>query len=148
MNSPSAPQGKGYEIDKASEKIARFHFKNYIGELIKRIPEENRSALKYTIADSYEQGSQNWTDDFEKKFEAKYGYSAREFLPVFAGRVVNSVEESTRFLWDLRRMVADEVAYEYVGGLRKISNENNMKLWLVTWVPAARAWRLLRRAGR
>lgn len=129
-NSPSAPQGKGYEIDKASEKIARFHFNNYLGELIKRIPKENRSALKYTIADSYEQGSQNWTDHFEKEFEAKYGYSARKFLPVFAGRVVNSVEESNRFLWDLRRMVADEVAYEYVGGLRKISNENNMKLWL------------------
>lgn len=129
-NSPSAPQGKGYEIDKASEKIARFHFENYMGELIKRIPEENRSALKYTIADSYEQGSQNWTDDFEQIFKAKFGYSARKYLPVFTGRVVNSVEESNRFLWDLRRMVADEVAYEYVGGLRKISNENNMKLWL------------------
>ncbi len=45
-NSPAAPQGKGYEIDKASEKIARFHFENYMGELIKRIPKENRSALK------------------------------------------------------------------------------------------------------
>jgi hypothetical protein len=129
-NSPAAPQGKGYEIDKASEKIARFHFENYMGELIKRIPEENRSALKYTIADSYEMGSQNWTDDFNKKFEDKYGYSAREFLPVFAGRVVNSVEESNRFLWDLRRIVADEVAYDYVGGLRKVSNENNLQLWL------------------
>lgn len=129
-NSPAAPQGKGFEIDKASEEIARFHFENYMGELIKRIPEENRSALKYTIADSYEMGSQNWTDAFEKKFEDRYGYSAREFLPVFAGRVVNSVEESNRFLWDLRRIVADEVACEYVGGLRKISNENNLKLWL------------------
>jgi len=44
--------------------------------------------------------------------------------------VVNSVEESNRFLWDLRRSIADAVAYEYVGGLRKISNENNLKLWL------------------
>lgn len=129
-NSPSAPQGKGFEIDKASEKIVRFHFDNYVGEFLKRIPEENKSAFKYVIADSYEQGSQNWTDDFEQKFETKYGYSARTFLPVFAGRIVGSVEESNRFLWDLRRMVADEVAYEYVGGLRKISNENNLKLWL------------------
>jgi hypothetical protein len=49
----------------------------------------------------------------------KYGYSAREYLPVFTGRVVNSAEESNRFLWDLRRSVADAVAYEYVGGLAK-----------------------------
>ncbi len=129
-NSPSAPQGKGYEIDKASSKIARFHFDNYVGELIKRVPPESRSALKYVIADSYEQGSQNWTDGFEQKFEAQFGYSPTEYLPVFAGRVVNSVDESNRFLWDLRRSVDDAVAYEYVGGLRKISNENNLKLWL------------------
>jgi hypothetical protein len=129
-NSPSAPQGKGYEIDKASEEIARFHFDNYVGELLKRVPEENKSALKYVVADSYEQGSQNWTDNFEQTFNDKYGYSARKYLPVFAGRIVNSVEESNRFLWDLRRLVADEIAYEYVGGLRKISNENKLKLWL------------------
>lgn len=129
-NSPSAPQGRGYEIDKASSKIARFHYDNYVGELLSRVPEENRSALKYVIADSYEQGSQNWTDGFEKTFEDKFGYNPKEYLPVFAGNVVNSVEESNRFLWDLRRSVADAVAYEYVGGLRKVSNENKLKLWL------------------
>jgi hypothetical protein len=129
-NAPSAPQGKGYEIDKASSKIARFHFDKYVGELLRRVPEENRSALKYVIADSYEQGSQNWTDGFEKTFEGKFGYNPTAYLPVFAGKVVNSVEESNRFLWDLRRSVADAVAYEYVGGLRKVSNENNLKLWL------------------
>ena len=129
-NSPSAPQGKGYEIDKASSKIARFHYDNYVGELLRRVPEGNKSALKYVIADSYEQGSQNWTDGFEKTFENKFGYNPKEYLPVFAGKVVNSVEESNRFLWDLRRSVADAVAYEYVGGLREVSNENNLKLWL------------------
>ena len=129
-NAPSAPQGKGYEIDKASSKIARFHYYQYVGELLNRVPEENRSGLKYVIADSYEQGSQNWTDDFEYRFEEKFGYNPKKYLPVFAGKVVNSVEESNRFLWDLRRAVADQVAYEYVGGLREVSNENNLQLWL------------------
>jgi len=130
MNAPAAPQGKGYEIDKASSEIARFHFEKYVGELQKRVPKENRSGLKYVIADSYEQGSQNWTDGFEHSFKEKFGYNPKKYLPVFAGKVVNSIEESNRFLWDLRRAVADEVAYEYVGGLRKISNENNLQLWL------------------
>lgn len=129
-NSPSAPQGKGYEIDKANKKLVKFHYDQFIGELLRRIPEENKSAFKYVIADSYEMGSQNWTNGFEQKFEAKFGYNPKKFLPVFSGRIVESVEESDRFLWDLRRSIADDVAYEYVGGLREASNKDNLQLWL------------------
>ena len=129
-NSPSAPQGKGYEVDKANKELVKFHYEQYIGELLKRIPEESKSAFKYVIADSYEMGSQNWTDGYEEKFEAKYGYNPKKYLPVFSGRVVGSVVESERFLWDLRRSVADAVAYEYTGGLREASNEDNLQLWL------------------
>ena len=53
-NSPAAPQGKGYEIDKANEALIRFHFEQYVGKLQARIPAANRDALKYVIADSYE----------------------------------------------------------------------------------------------
>ncbi len=130
MNSPAAPQGKGYEVDKANKELVRFHFEQFIGEFLKRIPEESKSAFKYVVADSYEMGSQNWTDDFEQSFEKKYGYNPKKYLPVFSGRIVGSVTESDRFLWDLRRAVADDVAYKYVGGLREISNEHGLKLWL------------------
>lgn len=129
-NSPSAPQGQGYEIDKMNSELVKVHFDNFVGEFLKRIPNESKSAFKYVIADSYEMGSQNWTDDYEVKFQKKYGYDPIKYLPVLSGRVVGSVEESERFLWDLRRSVADDVAYEYVGGLKKVSNENNLKLWL------------------
>ena len=129
-NSPAAPQGKGYEVDKGNRELIRFHFEQFIGEFLKRIPEESKSAFKYVIADSYEMGSQNWTDGFEQNFEKKYGYNPIKYLPVFSGRIVGSVVESDRFLWDLRRAVADDVAYEYCGGLREIANENGLKLWL------------------
>ncbi len=129
-NDPAAPRGKGYEVDKANRELARFHFENFIGEFLKRIPEESKSAFKYVIADSFEKGSQNWTDGFARKFEERYGYDPKKYLPVFSGRVVGSVAASERFLWDLRRAVADDVAYEYVGGLREIANENGLKLWL------------------
>jgi hypothetical protein len=129
-NAPAAPQGKGYEIDKANKELVQFHYEQYIGEFLKRIPEESKSAFKYVIADSYEMGSENWTDGFEVMFEEKFGYNPKKYLPTFSGRIVGSVEESNRFLWDLRRLVADAVAYEYVGGLREASNEDNLKLWL------------------
>jgi hypothetical protein len=129
-NHPSAPQGLGYEVDKANRELVRFHFEQFIGELQKRLPEESKSALKYVIADSYEMGSQNWTDGFEQSFEERYGYNPIKYLPVFSGRIVGSIAESDRFLWDLRRAVADDVAYKYVGGLREIANKNGLKLWL------------------
>jgi hypothetical protein len=129
-NHPAAPQGKGYEIDKANEEMIRFHFEQYVGKLRKKIPAKNRDALKYVIMDSYEMGSQNWTDGFEQRFEERYGYNPKKWLPVLSGVIVSSVTESNRFLWDLRRAVADDVAYEYVGGLRKISNQYGLQTWL------------------
>ncbi|WP_396600630.1 glycosyl hydrolase [Algibacter sp. R77976] len=129
-NAPAAPQGVGYEIDKMNSDLTQYHFYNFVGELLKRVPEESKSAFKYVVADSYEQGSQNWTDGYEVKFKEKYGYDPVPFLPVLSGRIVESVELSERFLWDLRRSIADDVAYEYVGGLRKASNKHNLKTWL------------------
>ncbi|MFY0606481.1 MAG: hypothetical protein JXR10_07195 [Cyclobacteriaceae bacterium] len=129
-NSPAAPQGVGYEIDKMNGELVQYHFDNFVGELLKRIPEESKSSLKYVVADSYEMGSQNWTDNYEVKFQEKFGYDPVKYLPVLSGRIVGSVEESERFLWDLRRTIADDVAYEYVGALRKASNEHNLQTWL------------------
>ena len=126
-NAPAAPQGVGYEIDKMNGELVKYHFDNFVGELLKRIPEESKSAFKYVVADSYEMGSQNWTDNYEVKFQEKYGYNPIKYLPVLSGRIVGSIEESERFLWDLRRTIADDIAYEYVGALRKASNEHNLK---------------------
>lgn len=129
-NAPAAPQGVGYEIDKMNGELVKYHFDNFVGELLKRIPEESKSAFKYVVADSYEMGSQNWTDNYEVKFQEKYGYNPIKYLPVLSGRIVGSIEESERFLWDLRRTIADDIAYEYVGALRKASNKHNLKTWL------------------
>jgi hypothetical protein len=51
-------------------------------------------------------------------------------LPTLNGVVVGSPDLSDRFLWDLRRLVADRVSYEYVGGLREISNQHGLTTWL------------------
>ena len=40
---------------------------------------------------------------------------------MLTGRIVGSADQSERFLWDLRRLVAERVATDYVGGLREAS---------------------------
>jgi hypothetical protein len=129
-NLPTSPRGKGFEVDKMSKKLIKYHFEKFIGELIRRIPDESKPAFKYVIMDSYETGSQNWTDGYEVRFKDKYGYDPVKYLPVLTGRIVGSVEESERFLWDLRRSVADDIAYEYVDGLREIAHKYNLQTWL------------------
>ena len=49
---------------------------------------------------------------------------------MLTGQVVGSADRSDRFLWDLRRMVADRVAYDYVGGLRDLSHRHGLRIWL------------------
>lgn len=129
-NGPAAPGAKGPEVDKMNRAALPQHFDAFVGDLLYAMPAAERKAFKYVVADSYEMGGQNWTDDFATAFSETYDYDPIPWLPVMSGHIVGSVNESNRFLWDLRRLVADRVAYEYVGGLQKLCEENGLKLWL------------------
>nr|WP_294898225.1 glycosyl hydrolase [uncultured Pedobacter sp.] len=130
QNGPASPEGIGLEVDKMSKEHVAEHFEAFLGEIIKRIPAEDRKTWKVTVQDSYETGGQNWTDGMLAKFKENYGYDALPYLPVIKGEVVGSAEMSDRFLWDLRRFIADRVAYDYVGGLRDISYKYGLHTWL------------------
>lgn len=129
-NTPASPEGIGLEVDKMNRGLAQHHFDAFIGEVLKRMPASERKAFKQVVADSYEMGSQNWTDGLGKEFQRRYGYDPKPWLPVLTGRVVGSADQSERFLWDLRRLVADQIATEYVGGLRAAANARGLGLWL------------------
>ena len=130
VNSPASPEATGYEVDKMSKEHVEKHFYGHMGEILKRIPEADRKCFKIVVQDSYETGGQNFTDSFLEEFKQRFGYDAVPYLPVYQGMVVNSELSSDRFLWDMRRMVADKVAYDYVGGLRDISHKYGLKTWL------------------
>ncbi len=129
-NVPATPEATGLETDKMSKEHIREHFDAYLGEILKRIPPEDRKTLSVVVADSYETGSQNWTDLLIPEFKKKYNYDATPFIPVLQGKVVGSEDLSDRFLWDLRRLIADDVAYNYIGGLREVSHKHGLTTWL------------------
>ena len=129
-NGPSSPEGRGLEVDKMSKTHIKTHFDAFIGEILKRIPEEDRKTFKVVVQDSYETGGQNWTDTMIEDFKDKYDYDPVPFLPVLNGAIVGSPDISDRFLWDLRRLVADKISYDYVGGLREISHKHGLTTWL------------------
>ena len=129
-NGPASPEATGLEVDKMSQKHVADHFDAFMGEILRRIPTKDRKSLVATVEDSYEMGGQNWTDDMIPIFRQTYGYDPIPWIPVMYGQVVGSQDQSERFLWDLRRLVADRVAYNYVAGLRKVSNKHGLTTWL------------------
>ncbi len=129
-NHPAAPHATGFEVDKMNREPLAAHFEAFVGRVVDAVPDAHREAFKYVVADSYETGSQNWTDGFAQRFVETYGYDPLPWLPVLSGRILDSADQSDRFLWDVRRLVADLVSYEYVGGLSDLSNAHGMQVWL------------------
>ncbi len=147
-NHPAAPAATGYEVDKLDREKVKEHFDRFVGELHRRIPQDSRSSLKYVVIDSYEVGSQNWSAGYRQRFMARYGYDPLPYLPVLSGRLVGGAAASDRFLWDLRRLVADDVADEYVGGLSASAHQAGMRLWLENYGHWGFPGEFLRYGGR
>ena len=128
----ASPEATGFEIDKTSREHVRLPTSTAAiwAKFCAGIPAEDRKRFGVVVQDSYETGGQNFTDGMIEEFKTRYGYDPTPYLPVYEGVVVGSQEASDRFLWDVRRMVADKVAYDYVGGLRDVSHEHGLHTWL------------------
>ncbi len=112
INHPDLPGGNGLECDKLSRDGLDQHWPG----LMQKALDDTQpfpGVLSGTLIDSYEVGGQNWTPAFREEFRKRRGYDLLPFLPVLGGRVVDSPEVSERFLWDMRRTIADLFADNY-----------------------------------
>ncbi len=130
MCGPTPPQAQGLECDKMSKAAIQTHFDGMIGRFLQLIPPEQRRGFQHITLDSYEVGPQNWTDGMASFFEKRFGYNPIPWLAVVNGRVVGSREQSDRFLRDWRRLIADMIAENYVGGLKEAANRHGIRTWL------------------
>ena len=107
-NSPASPEATGLEVDKLNKGYVKAYLDNYLGQYKNTVGElMGKRGLGYVITDSWEAGVQNWTEDMFAEFAARRGYDMHPWLPVLAGRVVESAEASDRFLWDFRKTIGD-----------------------------------------
>ncbi len=125
-NHPASDHGVGLEVDKLSAEALDYHFEQYVGRLCRTLGPlagAVASGFNNILVDSYEVGTQNWTQKMEEEFLRRRGYSIRPCLPAFAGFVVDDVPTTERFLEDFRRVVADLFAENYAGALMKKCHE-------------------------
>ena len=127
-NHPATAEATGLEVDKMNRADVRKYFETYLDSYAKTVGPElmGKHGIHYVVNDSWEAGSQNWTDDLLAQFKKLRGYDATPWLPVLTGRVVESAAASDRFLWDFRKTIADLIATEHYGELETVLHERGM----------------------
>ena len=110
LNNPAEPEATGLEIDKLNATYVREYFHRYLDNLQDATGGlMGKRGLQYVVTDSWEDGTQNWTDDMLAQFKAHRGYDMHPWMPVLTGHVVESSEASDRFLYDFRKTLSDLV---------------------------------------
>ena len=130
-NHPASNGGCGFEVDKLSAEAMDVHFEALIGRLCRHLgvsaATDNATGFNAAHIDSYEVNCQNWTQGLDKTFEERMGYSITPYLPVFAGRIVGSIDETESFLEDFRRLLADLFAENYAGRFTELCHKYGLK---------------------
>jgi hypothetical protein len=120
---PAPLLGLGFESDKFDRAALEAHFDAFIGKLLRTVgsrPTDRTTGWTMLHIDSWEMGSQNWTDGFGQEFARRRGYDPMPYLPALTGRVVESIEVSERFLWDLRLTAQELVIENHANHLKEL----------------------------
>ena len=107
--------GAGLEIDKFRKEAVEFHFAAFLDKLLTRLKDFPGAGLKGITIDSWEAGKQNWTINFPAEFKARRNYNIVSWMPALTGRIVGSIDETERFLWDVRKTHSDLLAENFYG---------------------------------
>ena len=127
-NHPATAEATGLEVDKLNRAFVKNYMETYLESYKQTVGAAymGKRGIHYVINDSWEAGSQNWTDDIIAQFKKLRGYDPQPWMPVLTGIVVESAEASDRFLWDFRKTIGDLIANEHYGQLEATLHEWHM----------------------
>ena len=127
-NHPATAEATGLEVDKLNGTAVRKYMETYLDSYKNTVGADmmGQHGIQYVINDSWEAGSQNWTNDMVEQFRTRRGYDPVPWMPVLTGEVVGSAADSDRFLWDFRKTIADLIADEHYAVLEDVLHERHM----------------------
>ena len=126
FNHPAGESGRGLEVDKLDGAAVAQHYDAFVGEVVDNVRAADAARLDYVEIDSYEMGGQNWTPGFGESFQAAHGYDLTAYLPLMAGRLVGSAEESERVMEDLRQHVDERFVDGYFRKFTELAHADGM----------------------
>jgi hypothetical protein len=127
-NHPATAEATGLEVDKLNAGYVKNYMNGYLDSYKDTVGADmiGKRGIRYVITDSWEAGAQNWTDNMIEQFAKHRGYDPRPWMPVLAGRIVESAQASDQFLWDFRKTIADLIADEHYGQVQASLKERGM----------------------
>ena len=121
------PMNTGLAINHLSAEAAEKHFTVIAEKMAEDVRRVRGNSLTYFYLDSWEVRIANWTPGFRDEFHKRRGYELMPYLPVLAGRIVDSREVSNRFLHDYRETIGDLIADHYYGRFRELSRRSGFQ---------------------
>jgi hypothetical protein len=116
----------GLVLDYLDADALRWYWREVIDPIIADAGPLCGKSWKMVQTDSWELGGVNWTEKFADEFRKRRGYDIRPWLPVIAGRIVESRDASNRFLNDFRRTIGDCVADNHYGTMAALARKHGL----------------------
>ncbi len=126
-NHPAGKGGLGLEVDKLSSAALDSHWHDMLDKVFADSKAMIGKGFNIVLIDSYEVGTQNWTPKFREDFQRLRGYDPLKYLPAITGRFVGSADVTDRFLWDVRRTIADLYSDNYYGHFTQLAHQHGLK---------------------
>ena len=124
---PAQWKATGLECDKMSEEAVSFHMNHIITEIKNNIGDLIGTGFTHVLFDSYEAGVPTWTPKMMQEFSARRGYDLINYLPVYAGRVIDSQQDTVKFRNDFDETVKDLYRDIYFKTIAKKLHAANLK---------------------
>ncbi len=113
--------GKGLESDKFNPAAIKLQFDSWFAKAFSKTDSLlAKEVLKIFHVDSWECGSQNWSEGFASEFRKRRGYDLMPYLLTMTGVPVVDASTSEKVLHDVRQTIADlvnDVFYQTLKGL-------------------------------
>jgi hypothetical protein len=115
--------GAGLECDKFNAAAIRLQFDNWFAKAFSNTnPKLAKEVLKVFHVDSWECGSQNWSDNFVKEFKNRRGYDLTPYLLTMTGVPVTDATTSEKVLHDVRTTIAELVNDIFYTTVKKLAH--------------------------
>jgi hypothetical protein len=128
--------GRGLECDKFSRAAIDKQFEHWFAAIYNHVPRDvARRVLTRLHVDSWECGSQNWSDTFAAEFRCRRGYDLMPWLPLFAGVPIESSARSDSVLRDVRLTISELVNDVFFDEVESLAHKYGCRLSVESVAP-------------
>jgi alpha-L-rhamnosidase len=116
--------GAGLECDKFNATAIKLQFDNWFAKAFNNTDLAlAKEVLKVFHVDSWECGSQNWSNNFTTEFKKRRGYDLVTYLLVMIGVPVTDAATSEKVLHDVRQTITELVNDVFYATLKNLAHE-------------------------